>query len=221
MRHFAFSALAAIALAGVAHAQETEMPEATPEEPAPEAPDGGGEGLAPASDLPLGTPAEPRIGQAYLREQFGDWSLACVRAEAGADPCQLYQLLLDDEGNPVAEIRIFPLPPGGEAAAGANIVTPLETLLTEGLTLSVDGANPRRYPFTFCNREGCLARVGFTEAEVDEFRRGRAAELTLVPAAAPDETVTLTISLIGFTAGFASPDMAPAEGAPAEDAPAE
>ncbi len=144
----------------------------------------------------------PQVGQPYIREEFGDWALRCLRTENGNDPCQLYQLLEDEEGNAVAEISMFPLPEGGEAAAGATIVAPLETLLTEQLRLSVDGGVVRRYPFNFCNRAGCVARVGFTAEELSQFRRGNVAQLSIVPAAAPDEQVDLRISLIGFTAGF-------------------
>lgn len=158
------------------------------------------------SDLSLGEPVVAnQVGQPYIREEFEDWALRCIRAEEGQqDPCQLYQLLLDGEGNAVAEISMFPLPDGGQAAAGATIVAPLETLLTQQLVISVDGGQPRRYPFTFCNQAGCVARVGFTQAEVDGFKRGNSATLRMVPAAAPDQEVILNISLTGFTAGFDS-----------------
>jgi invasion protein IalB len=197
-------------------APDTPAPEAEAEAPA--APSVGtttsGEAADPASDLDMGQPAgsdsEPRAGEPYIREEFGDWALRCLRAEEGPDPCQLYQLLEDNEGNAVAEISMFPLPEGSRAAAGATIVAPLETLLTENLTLSVDGANARSYPFTFCNRAGCVARVGFTAEEVAQFRRGNAAQISLVPAAAPDQQVDLTISLSGFTAGFDSVEAVPA-----------
>ena len=57
--------------------------------------------------------------------------------------------------------------------------------------------------------------MGFTEAEVQQFKNGNAAELSIVPAAAPDQRVTLGISLTGFTAGFddsgAQPDPEPAQ----------
>ena len=112
-------------------------------------------------------------------------------------------MLQDQNGNNVAEISIFPLPEGGEAVAGATIVTPLETLLTRQITLSVDGGAAKRYPFTFCAEIGCVSRAGFVQEDVDAFRRGSEAELLIVPVAAPDQTVTLTISLSGFTAGFA------------------
>lgn len=160
---------------------------------------------AEGSDLTLGTPVNegPQVGQAYIREESGDWALRCLKATEGQpDPCQLYQLLLDDEGNAVAEISMFPLPDGGQAAAGATIVAPLETLLTQNLQIAVDGGSARAYPFTFCNAAGCVARLGFTQAEVDQFKRGREATLRIVPAGAPDEEVILTISLTGFTAAL-------------------
>ena len=99
-------------------------------------------------------------------------------------------------------MSIFPLSGSGRAAAGATIVAPLETLLTQQLTLSVDGGAARRYPFTFCNTAGCVARVGFTAEEVAQFKRGNTGTIIMVPAAAPEEQVELTVSLSGFTAGF-------------------
>ena len=159
----------------------------------------------PAADLNMGAPVEggpPQVGQPYIREAFGDWSLRCLKAETGEDPCQLYQLLMDADGNAVAEISMFPLPAGGQAAAGATIVAPLETLLTEQITISVDGVGARRYPFTFCNQAGCVARVGFTAEEVAQFKAGAEASMRIVPAAAPDQEVVLKISLVGFTAGY-------------------
>ncbi|MCO4841352.1 MAG: invasion associated locus B family protein [Yoonia sp.] len=160
-----------------------------------------------AADLDMGTEvaAADAVGTPYIRDTFGDWSLRCLRAEEGQDdPCQLYQLLNDDAGNSVAEISMFPLPDGGRAAAGATIVVPLETLLTEQLQISVDGSATRRYPFTFCNRAGCVSRVGFTQEEVNQFKRGSKATMRMVPAAAPEEEVVLDISLSGFTAGYDS-----------------
>ncbi len=181
--------------AGAAMAQETGT-ETPAEENAPAqegAPD----------DLILGEPLPPKVGEPYVLQEFGDWEMRCVKAPEGQnDPCNLYQLLLDNDGNQVAEVNLFRLPDGSRAAAGATIVVPLETLLTQQLTLSVDGGEARRYPFTFCNAAGCVSRLGFTQAEVDQFKRGSNATLRLVPAAAPDQEVLLTMSLTGFTAGF-------------------
>lgn len=161
------------------------------------------EGTETSDELSMGQPAlQP--GQPYAREQFGDWTIRCLNNPEGDDPCQLYQLLTDAEGNEVAEINLFPLDGAGDAVAGANIVAPLGTFLTQGVTLSVDGGEARRYPFTFCNAGGCVARVGFTAAEVAQFKAGNSIAMTLVPYAAPDNRVDLTISLTGFTAAFDS-----------------
>ncbi|KQI69586.1 invasion associated locus B family protein [Loktanella sp. 3ANDIMAR09] len=168
----------------------------------------------PATDTPAEAPAaeapaaeELRIGQPYIRQEFNDWSLRCLKAEEGTDPCQLYQLLMDDDGNAVAEVSTFPLPAGGEAAAGATFVVPLETLLTQNLRVTIDSNEPKVYPFTFCNQAGCVARVGFTAEEVNQLKRGNNAVVRMVPAAAPDQEVVLDMSLSGFTAGFDSVDQ--------------
>jgi invasion protein IalB len=147
-------------------------------------------------------PQEPQPGQQYLREVFSDWALRCLKVEEGEDPCQMYQLLSDAEGNAVAEIAIVSLPDSGSAVAGATIVAPLETLLTEQITLRVDGGQARRFPFNFCNVGGCVTRIGLTEEDIALFRGGATATLSMVPAAAPDQIVTVTMSLSGFTAAY-------------------
>ena len=195
--------LVAMLLATPAFAQETATEDATTQTETE---------ADPADGLSLGTPLDNAeapsiddlaIGQPYVRGESGDWAFRCLKAEEGSvDPCQLYQLLADSSGNSVAEVSIFPLSGSGRAAAGATIVAPLETLLTQQLTLAVDGGAARRYPFTFCNTAGCVARIGFTTEEVAQFKRGNTATIIMVPAAAPDEQVELTVSLSGFTAGF-------------------
>lgn len=159
------------------------------------------------SGLSLGEPADgaaPKVGDTYTAARFELWEQRCVKTPNNADPCQLYQLLKDSTGNAVAEASVFPLPAGGEAAAGATIVTPLETLLTAELGLAIDAAQPKRYPYNFCSQIGCVSRVGFTAAEVDAMRKGNKAIVTIVPVVAPDQKVVLEISLKGFTDGYAA-----------------
>ncbi len=150
------------------------------------------------------TEGEANVGDIYVRDTFDDWELRCVvGAEGQKDPCQLYQLLKDEDGNSVAEINMFPLPGGeNQPSAGATVITPLETLLTESLGLSVDGSAVRKYPFSWCSQIGCFSRLGFSEEDVNAFRRGISASLIIVPVVAPDQKVSLMVSLKGFTAGF-------------------
>lgn len=141
-------------------------------------------------------------GDVYIDSEHGDWELRCVFTDSGNDPCQLYQLLTDPNGNPVAEINIFALGGEGQPAAGGTVITPLETLLTQQLSVSVDGGAVKKYPFSWCSQIGCFSRIGFTEDDIAGFKRGISATLSIVPVTAPDQKVNLNVSLKGFTAGF-------------------
>lgn len=187
---------AAFALTGlsVAHAQDT----AAPAEPTTAAP----ADAASTDGLSMGAEAQDGLGSTYVAANFEAWEQRCVRTEDGADPCQLYQLLKDSTGNAVAEFSMFNLPAGGQAAAGATVIVPLETLLTENLLLAVDGSKPKVYPFSFCSTIGCISRIGFTAEEVAGFKKGAKAVLTIVPVVAPDQKVNVELSLKGFTAGY-------------------
>src|SRR6056297_3677012 len=138
----------------------------------------------------------------YIKEEFGDWQMKCFRSEAEEDPCQMYQLLREDAGNPVAEFSLFRLPEGSQAVAGATIVVPLGTLLTEELRISVDGGPAKTYTYSFCSMVGCFARIGLTQADINGFKAGVTANLQLVPAQAPDQTLNIEASLSGFTAAY-------------------
>lgn len=182
-------------------APDTPAPDTTPTPP-PAGPTDLSMGVDPNAKPALPGKAEAAEGQTYLNAAFEKWELRCVKTADGSDPCQLYQLLLDDTGNDVAEISLFSLPEGNAAAAGATVVVPLETLLTAAMQFSVDGSKPKLYPFTFCTRAGCIARIGFTAAEVAQLKAGAGAVMTIVPAVAPDQKVELQVSLKGFTAGY-------------------
>lgn len=142
------------------------------------------------------------VGQIYLASTAEPWETRCTKTEDGADPCELFQLLRDETGGAVAEFSMFTIAGDGPVAAGATVMAPLETQLETGLIISVDGAAPKGYPFAFCTSYGCVARVGFTAEEVTALKAGTKAVLTIVPAAAPDVKVALTLSLAGFTAGY-------------------
>jgi len=163
-------------------------------------------GSQPEEELTLGEQVSPddQIGNTYTREVYGDWQLRCVRTDDGRDPCQLYQLMRDDNGNSVAEITLFEFPKGQEAIAGATVAVPLGTLLTRQVTISVDSGSAKRYPFSWCSVQGCYARIGFTTNDLRNLKRGANAYVTIVPFGSPDTQVRLTLSLTGFTKGFAA-----------------
>ncbi|MCV2892382.1 invasion associated locus B family protein [Lentibacter sp. XHP0401] len=187
----------------------TEEAPAETAEPVQEAVETTDPAAEPAPDeLSLG---EEAIPEPYIKTEFGDWKLQCLRdpntpegEDDANEPCQLFQVLQDDQGTNVAEITIFPLADGGKAVAGANILVPLETLLSAQLTIQIDNGKARRYPYSFCSPIGCFARVGFTGEDIASMKKGAKAKVLLRPAPAPDAVVTLDMSLSGFTAGFDS-----------------
>jgi invasion protein IalB len=155
------------------------------------------------ADIQLGEEVneELPIGGSYIADQIEDWQVSCIRSGLEFDPCQMYQVLKDQAGNPVAEVSFFNLPAGsGDAVLGGTIVTPLETLLPAQITMRIDSAKAKRYAFTLCAPMGCIARVGFTQAELDAFRKGSKATISIVHALSPDQEIPLAMSLKGFTA---------------------
>ncbi|MCE8554661.1 invasion associated locus B family protein [Ruegeria pomeroyi] len=195
------SAAALLALTGAATAQDTTTPAETA--PAQE------EQKTADQLLDLGTPADgsPQLGQRYSKEKIGDWDMACIKTEGETDPCSMLQILTDAQGNPMAEFSMFRLGEGGVAVAGATVIVPLETLLPAQLTISIDGAPGKRYNYSFCNPIGCIAQIGLTQADIDAMKKGAKATVSLVPAPAPDQTVSLELSLTGFTASYDKVDV--------------
>lgn len=186
MKHLAkFSALAlCLALAPMAVAQETT--ESTDEA------------------FPTGTQPEVQIGQAYQAGNFDDWEMVCVKAESGPEQCEIGQLVMDDAANPIADVRIFPLPQGSQAIAGSTILTPLGVSLANGLLFAVDEDEPKQYPFAFCNNVGCISRVGFTPLELQKMRKGAVAKMTIRLFQDPNNPISIGLSLKGFSDAYAA-----------------
>ncbi len=205
---FLLSTLAVLA-APMSWAQDTTTPEtADPETAAPDTPEA--VQIPPNAELDTGEPADAVPGatdnaqddSTYTKTTSGAWEVQCLKVEEGEEPCQMYQLLKDEQGSNVAEVSLFKVAGGGQVVAGATYVVPLETLLTQKMTIAVDTGEAKRYDFSFCTQVGCYARVGFTEAELAAFKAGVAAKITIVPALAPDQKVSVNMSLNGFTAAF-------------------
>lgn len=144
-------------------------------------------------------PAQPTE---YVKEVYTDWQMRCLRVEGAADPCELYQLLREPDGQPVAQVSIIVLPESnGQIVAVGNVITPLDTLLSEDLRIAVDGGEARAYRFSYCTERGCVAQIGLLQETIDAFRGGTGATITITPLRAQNQIVTLPLSLSGFTAG--------------------
>lgn len=138
----------------------------------------------------------------YVKEVFKDWTVQCLKVQDDQEICQMNQLLKDESGASVAEVNIFRIAGGTQAVAGGAFSVPLETLLNQKLTIAIDGRDPKLYEYTFCTAQFCLARVGFTADDVARLKAGKEAIISLVPLFAPDQRVSVSMSLSGFTAAY-------------------
>jgi len=162
--------------------------------------------LAPALAQTAPVAATPAPGQPYLVGEHRDWQVICTRLEAeGPEICEMYQLLNETGGQPIAEISIAALPPEGDIVAGATITTPLETFLPAGVGFrtAANSETMRVEEFRVCTAIGCVVRMGLARDEIEAMQRGSEAFLTIVPFVAIDQPVDIRISLLGFTAALA------------------
>ena len=145
--------------------------------------------------------SKPAIGEGYLREKYGEWELRCIKAEVMKDEeCRVFNFLVDQDGNTIAQLDMQFLSTSGKAVAGVDIATPLGSLLTAQVVLKIDAGKAKRYPYTWCDQQGCYARFGMTQEEIDAMKRGAKANVTILSVAAPDQPLSMDRSLSGFTA---------------------
>lgn len=158
---------------------------------------------APAQDTAAGAaPAQPE--GPVVAATHRDWEILCTAIDAeGTQACEMYQLLRDPNGSPIAEISIAALPLGSEFAAGATVTTPLETFLPTGLGFRIGQAEEMRIEgFRVCTVVGCIVRMGLSADEVDQMKAGSSASIIIAPFVAVDQPIEIVISLAGFTAAY-------------------
>ena len=158
-----------------------------------------------ASELSLGKPLETlrKPGEIYLAGQKGDWNVRCVTGNSGEmDKCEIQQLIFLNEDTPIADISIFKLPKGEIAIAAANVMVPLETLLTKKFRFAFSKETVKEFPFSFCNKNGCLVRMGLLKEDIEALKKGMSAGLLITHISSPDASIELDLSLNGFTAAF-------------------
>ena len=158
-----------------------------------------------ASELSLGKPLDTlrKPGEIYLAGNKGDWNVRCVTGNPGEiDKCEIQQLIFLNENTPIVDISIFKLPKGEMAIAAANVMVPLETLLTKKFRFAFSKETVKEFPYSFCNQNGCLVRMGLLEEDIEALRNGKSSELAITHISSPDSSIELNLSLDGFTAAF-------------------
>lgn len=144
-------------------------------------------------------------GEAALKETFGDWEKRC----ADDNRCYIFQQAVNNEGQPVLRVRIVKLGApiedgqGGTVVARADIITPLDVFLPNGVGMKIDDGPVQTALFVRCRPIGCVARPPLTDLLVEKMKQGGTANFVMFqdPQAPP---VIAPLSLNGFTAAIDS-----------------
>ncbi|MDX1444043.1 MAG: invasion associated locus B family protein [Gammaproteobacteria bacterium] len=153
------------------------------------------------------------------RDNFGDWGYVCQAPENEAgdvdeskESCNLFQTALLNNSQGEGELpedgarqqRLLLTRVGyiGDNERPVLLVTaPLGILLTQGITVSVDGLEePARFAVQRCDAGGCLAYTAMNEEIVSAFKKGTKAQVTFYDP--QRRAINVPLSLKGFTKGM-------------------
>ena len=138
-------------------------------------------------------------GASAVSERHGSWSVDCALSETGKD-CSFSQ----SAGNPdsgAALVAMELAAPAGNTAEGM-LLTAFGLRLDAGIQLGIDGEQlGPALPFLTCVESGCLVPLAFDEVSLSALKVGTSLEITGIKVDG-GETVTVPLSLAGFTAAY-------------------
>ncbi len=126
---------------------------------------------------------------------YQNWGLQCP----DEGPCVLSQrVFLQDAKTPLVTVAFVQL--GEKKQLHLLLRVPLGVALSAGVQLQVDQGEAMRWPFSHCDREGCLAVQPMPEPLKAAFRAGREGHVTF--GSLDGKGVSVPVSLLGFSAGL-------------------
>ena len=112
-----------------------------------------------------GAVAAAGVAQANTRVQksFGGWQVDCTEQDTGKKGCALqYSLVNKKDRQPIFSWTIVKGPKDGDPNK-AVIRTPSCVLLSEGVNIGFEGADPVRIAYLTCGPRACVAEFDFTD----------------------------------------------------------
>ena len=152
-----------------------------------------------AGSLPAFAAALPG-GAGSLVETYQDWVVAC-QAQNERTLCVMRQVQSNTQtGQHVLTVEFSG---GGDGdRLGGVLLMPFGLSLAAGVTAGIDDSAPGpALAFSTCLPQGCLAPVAFEAGQVAKLRAGTALTVT-AQSLSPDKSVTLKVSLKGFSAAL-------------------
>jgi len=134
-------------------------------------------------------------------ERFRDWALRC-QSEGDRRQCSIFQRLVVQETNQVALNLVigFGQDVEGKQVPIAVFTFPLGIYLPAGAAIRVDEGEPVRLEIERCINRGCQSAVALEPAQLEAFKAGREAIVTI--GQDREQAVDLRVSLSGFSAAY-------------------
>lgn len=105
---------------------------------------------------------EPACATTRVQKTFGGWSVDCAEQDSGSKACSLqYALVTQKDKRPVFSWTII----GGKDGEPSKVLlrTPTGVLLTDGINIGLDGADPVKINYLTCGSQACIAQFDLTE----------------------------------------------------------
>jgi len=131
--------------------------------------------------------------------RYEDWGVECRQPpSAETKRCIMFQRQVLDNGRTLLVLTVRKAP--DDKPPLAILQLPLGVLLEPGVSLSVDGGEPRKLSYRLCDLGCCIVTFLLREDLENAFRQGQTARVELVTA--EQKKVNVDVSLNGFTAAF-------------------
>ncbi len=132
-------------------------------------------------------------------QRHQDWAVECRPApESEAELCVMFQRQVLEDGRTLLLMTVRRTTEHPEPVAILQL--PLGVLLQPGVSISVDGGEPRELSYTLCNNDGCIAVFPLDGGMKEALKQGMTAEVLVVTA--DNREVTVDVSLSGFSAAL-------------------
>jgi invasion protein IalB len=142
----------------------------------------------------LGAEARPAAAPAPAA-----WASQCVADGRTTTPdCSVFQRGVTQTGQVVGSVTIR-IPPGTSEPVMV-VSAPLGLSVPAGISYSIDGATPQVLQIQTCDQSGCFASQPVTQETLSAMFKGQ--KLDIAFANMNQQTITLPLSLVGFTAAY-------------------
>jgi invasion protein IalB len=134
-------------------------------------------------------------GASSLTETHGDWTIRCqvvTQEETSERLCVMGQRQTNAQGQQVLAIELLSSPQGLEGA----LVLPFGLAVTQGVTVTIDAAEPLTSAFSTCIPAGCIVPIQAGSDMLEAMLGGSV--MTVSTQTVEGQPLELSVSLAGF-----------------------